>query len=209
MISTRSMSSIDMPARASTFRVAGIGAVSIIRGSSPASEKLTNRARGVRPSWLARSSLMISSAAAPSVICDELPAVTRPPSSSGAERRLQLGERLDRGVAQAFVGRHRAALGVEDREDLAGEAALVGGPPGERLAAHAELVHVLAADAPLVGDQLGGDPLRHEPALGGVAGARPPGRTGTRTCRRPSTRPSARGSSPRHRRRRRRRTRRR
>jgi hypothetical protein len=37
-----------------------------------------NRARGVRPSWFARSSLMISTAAAPSEIWLELPAVTLP-----------------------------------------------------------------------------------------------------------------------------------
>ena len=56
--------------------MAGIGAVSISRGSPAASANCTNRARGVSPSAAARSSLMISTAEAPSVICDELPAVT-------------------------------------------------------------------------------------------------------------------------------------
>ena len=60
-----------------------------IRGSSPASAKLTKRARGVSPSSLAFSSLMIRIAEAPSVICDELPAVTRPPSSIGRNTGLK------------------------------------------------------------------------------------------------------------------------
>ena len=38
------------------------------------------RARGVRPSSLALSSVVISTAAAPSEICDELPAVCTPSS---------------------------------------------------------------------------------------------------------------------------------
>ena len=78
-----SMSDIDNLARSKTLRVAGIGAVNMYRGSSPANEKFTKRARGVRPRARHFSSLMINNAAAPSVICDELPAVTRPPSSSG------------------------------------------------------------------------------------------------------------------------------
>ena len=83
LISTMSISDIDNLARSRTLRVAGIGAVNMYRGSSPANEKFTKRARGVRPSARHFSSLMINSAAAPSVICDEFPAVTRPPSSSG------------------------------------------------------------------------------------------------------------------------------
>ena len=58
--------------------VAGIGPVSIITGSTPASANVWKRARGFRPSSFAFSSLMISTAAAPSVICDELPAVITP-----------------------------------------------------------------------------------------------------------------------------------
>ena len=79
-----------MPARSSTLAVAGIGAVNIRRGSAPAREKFTKRARGVNPSWAARSSLMINSAEAPSVIWLELPAVTRPPSSSARNDGFRL-----------------------------------------------------------------------------------------------------------------------
>ncbi len=72
------MSSIESPARSSAFDVAGIGPVSIITGSTPASENAVNRASGVSPSCSALASDMISIAAAPSEICDELPAVTTP-----------------------------------------------------------------------------------------------------------------------------------
>ena len=82
LISVMSMSPIESPERSKILRVAGIGAVSMNRGSSPAREKLTNRARGVRPNAAAFSSLMINNAAAPSVICDEFPAVTFPPLSA-------------------------------------------------------------------------------------------------------------------------------
>ena len=64
-----------------------MGPVSIVTGSTPARAKVWKRARGVRPSSLAFSSLMISTAEAPSVICEELPAVTLP---SGLNAGLSL-----------------------------------------------------------------------------------------------------------------------
>ena len=82
LISVMSMSPIVRPAFANAFCVAGIGAVSMSCGLSPARPKFTKRARGVRPSARHFSSLMMSIADAPSVIWLELPAVTRPPSSS-------------------------------------------------------------------------------------------------------------------------------
>ncbi len=51
--------------------------VSISMGSLPTTAEATNRARGRSPSCAARSSLMMSTAEAPSVSGDELPAVTR------------------------------------------------------------------------------------------------------------------------------------
>ena len=50
----------------------------MVMGSLPTTAKLWNRARGVRPRAAAFSSLMMSTPEAPSVICDELPAVTLP-----------------------------------------------------------------------------------------------------------------------------------
>ena len=57
-----------------------MGAVSMITGSLAATAKVWKRARGRRPSRPARSSDMMRAAAAPSEICDELPAVMRPSS---------------------------------------------------------------------------------------------------------------------------------
>ncbi len=72
--SNRSMSSNDMPALASTFLVAGTGALSISVGSSPMFAVATILARGFRPCAVAYSGLVMSSAAAPSTTPDELPA---------------------------------------------------------------------------------------------------------------------------------------
>ena len=88
-----------------------------------------------------------------------------------AERRLQLGQRLECGVAQAFVGGHQRAVGTQQGQDLAVEPTLVGGAASEVLRACPEGVEVVAGEAPLVGDHLGGDALRHQAALGCVAGA--------------------------------------
>ena len=129
---------------------------------------------------MAFSSLMISTAEAPSVICDELPAVTLP---SGLKAGLSLAS-VSAVVPgrMPFVGLHEvvdlddlAGLLVEPlldhRDDLVVEATLVVACSGELLAAGAEGVEVFAREAPLVGDELGRDALRHEAAHVGVAHA--------------------------------------
>ena len=102
--------------------MAGIGAVSIVTGSTPAVAKACSRASGRQPCRAATSEVVISRAAAPSEICEELPAVTTPSSrNDGAQPR----QRLDRGPApDALVGRD-----VAHRRQLAVEAARVGGRP--------------------------------------------------------------------------------
>ena len=80
LISNVSMSPIDRPVRSSRRCVASIGPVSMSTGSTPTRQVSTMRARGVRPSSLAAGSVIISTAAAPSEICDELPAVCTPSS---------------------------------------------------------------------------------------------------------------------------------
>ena len=87
LISIRSMSSIAIPFRSSSLRVAGIGPVSMITGSTPTVVWSMIRARGFSPSALALSAAMSSTAAAPSEICDELPAVILP---SGLKAGLRL-----------------------------------------------------------------------------------------------------------------------
>ena len=54
------------------------GPIPMILGSTPADAKLTKRAIGVRFNSLTISSDMIKTNAAPSLICDEFPAVTLP-----------------------------------------------------------------------------------------------------------------------------------
>ena len=58
--------------------MAGIGAVSMMTGSSAASTAVCTRATGVRPSSAAFSLVVMSSAAAPSLICELLPAWITP-----------------------------------------------------------------------------------------------------------------------------------
>jgi len=60
--------------------VAGIGPVSMVTGSVPATAKEWKRARGRSPSSLAFSGVMTSAAEAPSLICELLPAVILPSS---------------------------------------------------------------------------------------------------------------------------------
>ena len=66
--------------RSRIFRVAGIGPVSMITGSTPTVVWSTIRARAFSPSSSAVSREASSTAAAPSEICDELPAVITPSS---------------------------------------------------------------------------------------------------------------------------------
>ena len=126
------------------------------------------RARGRRPSSLARSAVIISTAAAPSEICDDEPAVCTPSSRATG---LSVGQLLERGLAQALVavdavGRAGGLavlvdVGRVDRDDLRVEAAL--GPRARRPAAataRPKRVAVVAGDAPLVGDALGALELR-------------------------------------------------
>ena len=80
LISTKSMSEIDILLRSSSFAVAGIGPSSIFTGSHPTVVWSMIRARGVTPSCSAFSRDISSTAAAPSEICELLPAVILPSS---------------------------------------------------------------------------------------------------------------------------------
>ncbi len=64
--------------------MAGIGAVSMITGSAPASTAVWMRASGVRPSSAAFALVVISSAAEPSLICELFPAVITPSGLNAA-----------------------------------------------------------------------------------------------------------------------------
>src|SRR5262249_50949641 len=84
LISIVSMSDIAKPVRSNSRRVASIGPVSISTGSTPTRHSSTKRARGRRLSSLAFAAVISSTAAAPSVICDDDPAVcTRSARATG------------------------------------------------------------------------------------------------------------------------------
>ena len=109
-----------------------------------------SRTFGFRPSSFARSSDMISSAAAPTLSGLELPAVTVPPSGMNAGFRAP--QRLQAGVAAdaLVLGQQLLAallVAAPGRDDLARERARVGRLGGALMAAQGELVLLLAADA--------------------------------------------------------------
>src|SRR5881227_1239106 len=114
LISTRSMSSIFLPARARAFLLASIGPRPMISGLRPDTAVDTMRASGVRPSSLAFVSLMMMTAAAPSLSGQALPAVTVP---SGRQHRLERGHALHRDAGTgAVVLRHLGAVGLGHRD---------------------------------------------------------------------------------------------
>ena len=82
LISTTSMSSIVSPVLSRAHAVAGIGADSIITGSSPRTVMLWMRARGFRPYFFTASAEASRPAEAPSQICEATAAVSEPPSAS-------------------------------------------------------------------------------------------------------------------------------
>ena len=76
-----------MPASFSTFGTAAVGPIPMISGATPPTAKCENRASGFKPSWAAFCADMMMTAAAPSDICEELPAVTVPPGRKTGFRR--------------------------------------------------------------------------------------------------------------------------
>ena len=98
----------------------------MVAGSTPATALATIRAIGRSPSSRARASLITSSAAAPSLMPELLPAVTDPVASrlnaglsAASDSMRGVGPRVLVGLEAA----RRAALGHLDRDDLIGEAA--------------------------------------------------------------------------------------
>ena len=87
LASTRSTSSIFMPAFSSAFLVLKAGPTPMMDGSSPAEAPTTNLAIGFTPSSFAFSSLITTIAAAPSLMPEAFAAVTVP-SALNAGRSL-------------------------------------------------------------------------------------------------------------------------
>ena len=165
--------SMVMPDRSRRRWVAGTGADSTMAASSAATVAWANRARTGSPSRSATDRSAISMAAAPSVICDEFPAVMSgavsgsqfcaggsPASASIVPRPADALVGLEEGAGRAPVlVLHR------DRHRLVGEVAGVprrGRPP---VALQGVGVHVLPGDPPPVGQHLGHPELGPQPAV--------------------------------------------
>ena len=78
LASTRSRSEAFQPAFSSALREAGIGPVPMIAGSTPAVAQEAMRASGSMPRFSASSAVISTTAAAPSLRPEALPAVTVP-----------------------------------------------------------------------------------------------------------------------------------
>ena len=140
--------------------MASIGPVSISTGSLPTRHVSTIRASGRSPSSAARPARISSTAAEPSLICDELPAVCTPPSITGlrpARPSAVVGLmppsrttwRISSVGLPSFIEHRRI-----DLDDLGAEAVFFPRPGGIVLAAQAVGVALFAADAPFLSHQL-------------------------------------------------------
>ena len=138
------------------------------------------------------------------MICELLPAVTLPSGLNDGFSLASASTVVSGRIPSSTVTR---SSGLGDRcrspcpcawsvtgQDLALEATLGGGPGRVLLAAGAEAVEVLPGQVPLVGDQLGRDALRHQPADRLRSARRPSGRTGQPTPWPMLARPSGPGS---------------
>ena len=158
------------------------------------------RARGFRPSALARSGDASSTAAAPSETCDDVPAVCTPPGSTGfsaASFSIEVSRRPSsrrRRASRRSACRRRRAPAPRSARPRGRSGPRFQAWIGQRLAAQAEAVGVLARDAVLPGDHLGALELRRVGVVLAVARRA--------AASRPSCwRRAARGSSSRRRRR--------
>ena len=80
--STKSISFNFKPACFNANGTASTGPIPIIRGCTPALAQDTNRPMGCSFSSLIICSLITITKAAPSLVCEELPAVTEPPCAN-------------------------------------------------------------------------------------------------------------------------------
>ena len=173
LISTMSTSSMVISARLSACLEASIGPRPMNSGSSAETPVETIRASGVMPSSLALRSDMTTTAAAPSLSGQALPAVTVPSSRKAGFSVASTSRVVPGRGPSSFV--NSLAVGQRHRDDLAVEEAVVARLDGRVLALDGVAVHLLAGDLLAPGDVLGR--LAHRDVdvgvLLGVAGHQP------------------------------------
>src|SRR5438128_2070769 len=109
--SMRSMSLIVMPAFFRRFWTAKMGATPMISGAMPATASATHSSWGVTPSSCARALVITTNAAPASLMPEELPAVTLPPSRN-ADLRFSGAQLLD-GAVDGLQSRSAQPVDVE------------------------------------------------------------------------------------------------
>ena len=165
----------------------------MVTGSTPARAKAWKRARGVRPRAAAFSSLMMRTAEAPSVICEELPAVILPPSGLKAGLRPARTSSEVSGRMPSSAESSSSVSRPRRRGPATGTISFSNRPSAVARAACCWLrsdaaVEVLAGDAPLVGDHLGADALADQTARAprsGPSSRGPKGKPNSRTTEEP------------------------
>ena len=110
-------SSRPTPARASTWRVAGIGPSPIRCGATPVVAKPTRRMRGRRPSSAAVSAAASSVALAPSVRPAAFPAVTRPPGRNAGRSVASASREVSGRSSSSRSARAQPAVGEDRHRD--------------------------------------------------------------------------------------------
>src|SRR5829696_4336575 len=165
LASTRSRSLTFQPAFSSALRDAGIGPDPMTAGSTPAVAQETIFASGVRPRFLASSALINTSAAAPSLRPEALPAVTVP-SLLKAGFSLAIASSVVPGRIYSSWSTMTSPFLDGDGNDLVPEPAGLLRILGLVLRAGGKRVLLYAADLPFGGDVLRGD--AHVIAVEGV-----------------------------------------
>ena len=163
--------------RSRSLRVTGLGADSTRMASSPPTAKCRNTARYGRPRRSATDRSATSIAAAPSEVCDELPAVmsgAMAGSHLAAEPRPASVSTVVSG-ADALVRRSsaRRSRGPRRPAPAWGRSPSPNRPDSvvtwaRRWDSAASRVHVLTSDPEPVGEDLGDLELDHEPLVDGV-----------------------------------------
>ena len=137
------------PRAATALRIASTGPMPMIIGSTPAVQYARMRASGLRPSSCAFFAVAITSAAAPSLMPDALPAVTEPSLTNAGRSAASVSAVVPARGYSSFVDLQRRSFALRHvyRHDLPIEDARVDRVRRSPLALGCERVLVGARDA--------------------------------------------------------------